>query len=43
MKYEEFYELKGENEENTFGIAITNEMSPDDVVQKILDIVDSST
>ena len=38
-KLESFYERKGPNEENTYDIEITNDMSPNDVIEKILDIV----
>ena len=37
--FEEFYELKGENEENTFEITITTDMGPNIVAEKILEIV----
>ena len=39
MGFEEFYELKGENEENTFEITITKDMNPSNVAEKILEIV----
>jgi len=39
MGFEEFYELKGENEENTFEITITKDMNPNIVAEKILEIV----
>ena len=37
--FEEFYELKGENEDNAFEITITTDMSPNIVAEKILQIV----
>ena len=37
--FEEFYELKGENEDNTFEITITKDMNPNIVAEKILEIV----
>ena len=37
--FEEFYELKGENEDNTFEITITKDMNPNIVAGKILEIV----
>ena len=40
LKLETFYETKGLDEENTFDITITNEMTPNDVIEKILEIVD---
>ena len=39
IKLESFYELKESDEENTYNIMITNEMTPDDVNEKILEIV----
>ena len=39
MGFEEFYEVKGENEENTFEITITKDMNPNIVAEKILEIV----
>ena len=38
-KLESFYERKGPNEENTYDIEIKNDMSPKDVIEKILEIV----
>ena len=39
MKVESFYELKASDEDDTFDIIITKEMSPNDVAQKIMEIV----
>ena len=43
IKLESFYELKAPDEDNTFDITITNEMTPNDVIEKILEIVDNKT
>ena len=39
IKVESFYELKAHDEENTYNIEISNEMTPNDVAEKILEIV----
>ena len=39
IKVESFYELKAPDEENTYNIEISNEMTPNDVAEKILEIV----
>ena len=39
MKVNSFYELKTANEEDTYDIIVNNEMTPKDVVKKILEIV----
>ena len=39
LKIQEFYEAKGDDEENTFDVTITNEMDQNDVVTKILEII----
>ena len=36
----ELYELPGENEPNTFNVDITDNMKPQDVMKKVLDILD---
>ena len=38
MKYQDFFETKGESEENTYEIIVSPEMSPENVAQKILEI-----
>ena len=37
MKYQDFFETKGESEENTYEIIVSPEMSPENVAQKILE------
>ena len=39
VKLIDAYESKGENEENSFDIVIDGDMTPDDVAEKIMDIV----
>ena len=39
IKVESFYEPKAQDEDDTFDIIITKEMSPNDVAQKIMEIV----
>ena len=39
MKYQDFFETKGESEENTYEIIVSPEMSPENVAQKILETV----
>ena len=38
-KFQEMYELPGKDEPNTFNVEITLDMSPDDVLDKVLDIM----
>ena len=38
----ELYELPGENEPNTFNVDITDDMKPQDVMKKVLDILDNN-
>ena len=39
IKVESFYELKAQDEDDTFDIIITKDMTPKDVAQKIMEIV----
>ena len=39
IKFEQFYEPKGENEKNTFDIEITTDMTVEDVAQHVLEII----
>ena len=39
IKVESFYELKAQDEDDTFDIIITKDMKPKDVAQKIMEIV----
>ena len=39
LKIQEFYEPKGDDEEATFDVTITNEMDQNDVIKKILEII----
>ena len=39
IKFEQFYEPKGENEENTFDIEVTTEMTVEDVAKHVLEII----
>ena len=39
MKVNSFYELKAADEENTYDVIVTNEMTPNDVVQKMMEII----
>ena len=39
MKVNSFYELKSADEENTYDVIVTNEMTPNDVVQKMMEII----
>ena len=41
VKYAEFCEPAGEDEENTYNLTISENMSKDDVVEKVLKIVNS--
>ena len=38
----ELYELPGENEPNTFNVDITDDMKPQDVMKKVLEILDNN-
>ena len=38
MNLHALYELPGDNEPNTFNVDITDEMSPKDVMDKVLEI-----
>ena len=38
----ELYELPGENEPNTFNVDITDDMKPQDVMGKVLEILDKN-
>ena len=38
-KIAEFYEPAGNDEENVYNIEINEDMSPDDVIKKVMDIV----
>ena len=38
MKVNSFYELKAADEENTYDVIVTDEMTPNDVVQKMMEI-----
>ena len=38
-KMQEIYEPAGDDEENTYNVIVTDDMSPDDVVQKVIEIV----
>ena len=38
----ELYELPGENEPNTFNVDITDDMKPQDVMKKVLDILENN-
>ena len=40
IKFAAMYEPAGEDEENAYNVEITEDMSREDVIQKILDIVD---
>ena len=40
MKVNSFYELKAADEDNTYDVIVTNDMTPKDVVQKIIEIID---
>ena len=40
LKILDLYEPAGEDEFNAYNVTITDEMNPDDVVQKILEIVE---
>ena len=39
MKVNSFYELKAADEENTYDVIVRNEMTPNDVVQKMIEII----
>ena len=39
----ELYELPGENEPNTFNVDITDDMKPQDVMKKVLEILDNNS
>ena len=38
----ELYELPGENEPNTFNVDITDDMKPQDVMKKVLDLLENN-
>ena len=38
-KMQEIYEPAGDDEENAYNLIVTDDMSPDDVVQKVIEIV----
>jgi hypothetical protein len=40
MKVNNFYEVKASDEDNTYDVIVTNDMTPKDVVQKIIEIID---
>ena len=40
VKLNEYYEPKGENEENTYDVVVSSDMSPDDVAAKIMEILE---
>ena len=40
MKVNSFYELKAADEDNTYDVIVTNDMTPKDVVQKMIEIID---
>ena len=39
MKINSFYDLKAADEENTYDVIVTDEMTPNDVVQKMMEII----
>ena len=41
IKFAELYEPAGEDEENAYNVTITEDMDREDVIEKILEIVDN--